>query len=84
MHIGKTFRGLETPSVVQSTLSLEHAQQDTSKRLGVAVIAALLEALIAGLLYFLRGRKERRIAETPQTVTLLVPRRESPAGQTRI
>jgi hypothetical protein len=44
-------------------------------------MAVLLAALIAGLWYFLRGRKEKRTPETPQTVTLLEPQRA--AGQTR-
>ena len=40
-------------------------------------MAVLLAALIAGLWYFLRGRKEKRTPETPQTVILLKPQREN-------
>ena len=45
------------------------------RRIGGLVLAAigtavLIAALIAGLWYFLRGRREQQTPETPQTTTL--------------
>jgi len=52
----------------------------TSKRLGGVVltsiaIAVLFAALAAGIWYFVRGARERRTPETPQTTLLLHPLR---------
>ena len=47
-------------------------QRATSRRLGGIVLttiatAVLIAALVAGIWYLLRGRREKRAPETPQT-----------------
>ena len=49
-------------------------RQKSMLRLGVVILgsigaALLTAALVAGLWYFLRGRRDKRAPETPQTVT---------------
>ena len=49
-------------------------RRKSNTRLGVLILgsiatALLTAALVAGLWYFLRGRRDKRTPETPQTVT---------------
>lgn len=63
--------------------------EDKPARLGVVVVttivvAVLLSALISGLWYYLYGRKEKRTPETPQTMNLSEPQRETSSKADRI